>query len=205
MFVIKQFPVFFIFKRAGETQLNVKILYSRTYVTDTMSDSLSATMIGSRKRLPWSPLEPAETAPPPAPPCAHKTVTLHTQTMSTTFTNDFCACQLSPFTKFRPLHSLKFRHFWTAAWQQWILDSDSEPDLDVFCPRIWVKMNILRQLWAPAAMWIKWLAGRPWLGCRQGFNFKWQCFCGNVPDSNTLLTSKLRLVYVKLCFYFLSH
>ena len=52
--------------------------------------------------------------------------------MSTTFTNDFCACQLSAFTEILPLHSLQFRHFLMAAWQQWMLDSDSEPDLDVF-------------------------------------------------------------------------
>ena len=28
-------------------------------------------------------------------------MTLHTQTLSTTFTNNFCACQSSPFNNFR--------------------------------------------------------------------------------------------------------
>ena len=44
--------------------------------------------------------------PPPAALCAHNKMTLHTQTMSTTFTNDFCACQLSPFTEFRLICSV---------------------------------------------------------------------------------------------------
>ena len=60
-----------------------------------MSDS-----IGSRNRLPRSPLGPAEKH---HSPCADKTMTLHTQTLATTFTNGFCACQLSPFTEFRTL------------------------------------------------------------------------------------------------------
>ena len=34
-------------------------------------------------------------------PCAHKTMTLHTMTLSMTFTNNFCACQSSPFTDIR--------------------------------------------------------------------------------------------------------
>ena len=50
---------------------------------------------------------------------AHKTRTLHTHTLAATFTDDFCACQLSPFTDFRLIcsvsvecnTSLKFRHF----------------------------------------------------------------------------------------------
>ena len=69
--------------------------------------------------------------------CAHKTMTLRTQTMSTTFTNNFCACQLSPFTDIRLIcsvlavllvYSFNFRHVLTAAWQQWMLDSDSTPE-----------------------------------------------------------------------------
>ena len=38
-------------------------------------------------------------------PCAHKTMTLHTQTLSTTFTNNFCACQ-SSFTDIRLICSV---------------------------------------------------------------------------------------------------
>ena len=34
-------------------------------------------------------------------PCAHNTMTPHTQTLATTFTNYFCAYQLPPFTEFR--------------------------------------------------------------------------------------------------------
>ena len=77
--------------------------------------------------LPWLPLLPAVTAfidrlfyrPkqaawPPAKtmclnksiPCAHKTMTLHTQTLSTTFTNNFCACQSSPCTDIRLIYSV---------------------------------------------------------------------------------------------------
>ena len=62
---------------------------------------------GSPSYRPISPLLPA--AWPPAKtmcldkyiPCAHKTMTLHTQTLSTTFTNNFCACQSSSFTDIR--------------------------------------------------------------------------------------------------------
>ena len=39
-------------------------------------------------------------------PCAHKTMTLHTQTLSTTYTNNFCACQSSPFTDIRLICSV---------------------------------------------------------------------------------------------------
>ena len=39
-------------------------------------------------------------------PCAHKTMTLHTTTLSTTFTNNFCACQSSPFTDIRMICSV---------------------------------------------------------------------------------------------------
>ena len=39
-------------------------------------------------------------------PCAHKTMTLHTQTLSTTFTNNVCACQSSPFTDIRLICSV---------------------------------------------------------------------------------------------------
>ena len=39
-------------------------------------------------------------------PCAHKTMTLHTHTLSMTFTNNFCACQSSPFTDIRLICSV---------------------------------------------------------------------------------------------------
>ena len=40
-------------------------------------------------------------------PCAHKTMTLHTMTLSNmTFTNNFCACQSSPFTDIRLIRSV---------------------------------------------------------------------------------------------------
>ena len=70
--------------------------------------------------------------------CAHKTMTLHTQTLSTMFTNNFCACQSSAFTDIRLICSVfvefitSFFHILTAAWQQWTLDSDSELDFDGF-------------------------------------------------------------------------
>ena len=41
-------------------------------------------------------------------PCAHKTMTLHTQMLSTTFTNNFCACQSSSFTDIRLICSVEF-------------------------------------------------------------------------------------------------
>ena len=46
-------------------------------------------------------------------PCAHKTMTLHTQTLSTMFTNNFCACQSSPFTDIRLICSV-FVEFFTS-------------------------------------------------------------------------------------------
>ena len=39
-------------------------------------------------------------------PCTHKTMMLHTQTQSTTFTNNFCACQSSSFTDIRLICSV---------------------------------------------------------------------------------------------------
>ena len=39
-------------------------------------------------------------------PCAHKTMTLHTMMLSMTFTNNFCACQSSPFTDIRLICSV---------------------------------------------------------------------------------------------------
>ena len=68
----------------------------------------AAPPLTARYRLHRSPLLPAVW--PPAKtmcldksiPCAHKTMTLlHTQTLSTTFTNNFCACQSSSFTDIR--------------------------------------------------------------------------------------------------------
>ena len=38
--------------------------------------------------------------------CAHKTMTLHTMTPPTMFTNNFCACQSFPFTNIRLICSL---------------------------------------------------------------------------------------------------
>ena len=58
-------------------------------------------------------------------------------TLPTMFTNNFCACQSFPFSHIRRfvqfwlslgLHSFKFQRFLTAAWQQWMPDSDSELD-----------------------------------------------------------------------------
>ena len=71
----------------------------------------------------YRPISPSSIAPltsryrppgrPPKPccldksiPCAHKTITLHTITLSTTFTNNFCACQSSPFTDIRLICSV---------------------------------------------------------------------------------------------------
>ena len=39
-------------------------------------------------------------------PCAHKTMTLHTMMLPMTFTNNFCACQSSPFTDIRLICSV---------------------------------------------------------------------------------------------------
>ena len=68
-----------------------------------------------RKRLPWVPfyrLIPADW-PPAKTMCldkatyrAHKTMTLHTQTLSTMFTNNFSACQSFPFTDIRLICSV---------------------------------------------------------------------------------------------------
>ncbi len=69
----------------------------------------------ARYRLHRSPLLPAVTSRlAPAKtmyldksiPCAHKTMTLHTQTLSATFTNNFCACQSSSFTDIRLICSI---------------------------------------------------------------------------------------------------
>ena len=72
----------------------------------------AAPPLTTRYRLHRSPLLPA--AWPPAKtmyldkfiPCTHKTMTLHTQTLSTTFTNNFCACQSSSFTDIRLICSV---------------------------------------------------------------------------------------------------
>ena len=70
----------------------------------------AAPPLTGRYRLHRSPLLPAETAKTMCLdkyiPCAHKTMTLHTQTLSTMFTNNFCACQSSPFTDIRLICSV---------------------------------------------------------------------------------------------------
>ena len=99
------------------------------------------------------PLPPSSIAWPPTKTmcldksihCAHKTMTLRTQTLSTTFTNSFCACQSSPFTDIRLICSVfvefitSFFHVLTAAWQQWMLESDSELNFDGFVTVVWRK------------------------------------------------------------------
>ena len=40
--------------------------------------------------------------------------------------------------------------------------------------------------------------------CQQWFEWRWQRFCCDVPDSNDSLTSRRRLIYVNLCFHFVS-
>ena len=37
--------------------------------------------------------------------------------------------------------------------------------------------------------------------CQQWFEWRWQRFCCDVPDSNDSLTSRRRLIYVNLCFH----
>ena len=37
--------------------------------------------------------------------------------------------------------------------------------------------------------------------CQQWFEWRWQRFCCDVPDSNNSLTSRRRLIYVNLCFH----
>ena len=101
----------------------------------------------ARKRLPRFPLT-ALYRPPVKTVCldnftycAHKTMTLHTMTLSTMFTNNFCHVSRfhsrisGLFVQFwlsLGLHSFKFRRVLTAAWQQWMRDSDSELNFDSF-------------------------------------------------------------------------
>ena len=96
------------------------------------------------------------------------------------------------------LHSFKFWCVLTAAWQKWTPDSDSELDFDGFWPWSLVKTDILRQIWAPRTMWNE----PDWdVRCEQLFEWRWQRFCCDVPDSNDSLTSRRRLIYVNLCFH----
>ena len=88
---------------------------------------IGLTLYSGRNRLLRLPLEPAVTAFIDRPfyrlkpavwlpaktmcldksiHCAYKSMMLHTQTLSTTFTNDFCACQSSPFTYIRLICSV---------------------------------------------------------------------------------------------------
>ena len=71
-------------------------------------------------------------------------MTLHTQTLTTMFTNNFCACLSFPFTDIRLICSVLVEFLTsffqvltcfitlTAAWQQWMPNSDSELDFDGF-------------------------------------------------------------------------
>ena len=150
-----------------------------------------------------------------AAPCAHTTMTLHTQTLSTTFANDFCACQLSPFKVFRLICSVFVYYFiiWSFAIFERLRGSNGcstrirTPNWMFFVTEDFCENEHFTAALGSGSDSDDWPAGRPWLGCQQRFNFKWQWrrFYGNVPDSNASLTSRLRLVYVNLCFYFPSH
>ena len=95
----------------------------------------------------YHPISPSSIAPltgrnrppgrPPKPccldkyiPCTHKTMTLHTQTLSTTFTNNFCACQSSPFTDIRVICSV-FVEFITSFFQDLMCFNSCVAEMDV--------------------------------------------------------------------------
>ena len=97
--------------------------YHAVYPTSLKSFPLIPAETSFRGSPPYHPISPSSIAPltsrnrsprrPPKPccldksiPCAHKTMTLHTMTPSTTFTNNFCACQSSPFTDIRLICSV---------------------------------------------------------------------------------------------------
>ena len=95
--------------------------------------------------------------------CAHKTITLHTQTLTTMFTNNYCACQSFPFTDIRLVCSIlvviltSFFQVLTC-FNGCVAARDARlgfgTRLRWFCDWSLVKTDILRQLWAPETMWI---------------------------------------------------
>ena len=96
--------------------------------------------IGSRNRFPRSPLEPAEKHVHTQQWRYIHRCWLRRSQMISVHVN--CLHSRSPdwFVPFPSsvlLHSLKFRHFWTAMWQQWMLDWWKR----TFCGSFWLRQR----------------------------------------------------------------
>ena len=151
---------------------------------------------------------------PPSPiaiTMIHKTMTLHSMPLATMITNNFCACGWFSMSYIRQksfvfveIRTTFFRvstcfNGCVAAMDAWL---GFGTRLRWFCDRgVWWKRTFCGKFgsWNDVDSLLLLL---DWdVRCQQWFEWCWQRFCCDVPDSNDSLTSRRRLIYVNLCFH----
>ena len=142
---------------------------------------------------------------------AHKTMTLHSRPLATMITNNFCACRWFSFSQFQQ-NCFILVEFKTSFFRVLTCFNGCAAAMDArlgfgtrlrwFCDRgVWWKRTFCGKFGSGNNVdWLLLLLD--WdVRCQQWFEWRWQRFCCDVPDSNDSLTSRRRLIYVNLCFH----
>ena len=138
-------------------------------------------------------------------------MTLHSRPLATMITNIFCACRSFSMSQFRQncfvlveFRTLFFRV--STCFNGCVAAMDARlgfgTRLRWFCDRgVWWKRTFCGKFGSGNDVDLL-LLRLDWdVRCQQWFEWRWQCFCCDFPDSNDSLTSRHRLIYVNLCFH----
>ena len=138
-------------------------------------------------------------------------MTLHSRPLATMITNNFCACRSFSMSQFRQ-KCLVFVELGSSFFRVLTCFNGCAAAMDArlgfgtrlrwFCDRgVWWKRTFCGKFGSGND--VDWsLLLLDWdVQCQQWFEWRWQRFCCDVPDSNDSLTSRRRLIYVNLCFH----